>query len=44
LLYEMESPFSGASRGLVQGKIFDQHGVLVATTVQEGLMRQVVKD
>ena len=41
LLYEMESPFSGAGRGLVQGKIFDKHGTLVATTVQEGLMRRV---
>ena len=41
LLYEMESPFSGGGRGLVQGKIFDKHGTLVATTVQEGLMRQV---
>ncbi len=41
LLYEMESPFSGAGRGLVQGKIFDKQGTLVATTVQEGLMRQI---
>ncbi|MFT5711864.1 MAG: acyl-CoA thioesterase-2 [Glaciecola sp.] len=41
LLYEMESPFSGTGRGLVQGKVFDKHGTLVATTVQEGLMRQV---
>lgn len=43
LLYEMESPFSGKGRGLVQGKIFDKHGTLVATTVQEGLMRQVTQ-
>lgn len=41
LLYEMESPFSGNSRALVQGKIYDKHGQLVASTVQEGLMRQI---
>ena len=41
LLYEMHSPFSGNSRGLVQGKVFNQNGLLVATTVQEGLMRQI---
>ena len=41
LLYEMESPFSGTGRGIVQGKVFDKQGVLVATTVQEGLMRQI---
>ena len=43
LLYDMESPFSGGGRGLVQGKVFDKHGALVATTVQEGLMRQVIE-
>jgi len=41
LLYEMESPFSGNSRGLVQGKIFNRQGELVASAVQEGLIRQV---
>ena len=41
LLYEMESPFSGNARGLVQGKVFDRSGSLVASTLQEGLMRQV---
>ncbi|MBF7072781.1 acyl-CoA thioesterase II [Glaciecola sp. MH2013] len=41
LLYEMESPFSGTARGLVQGKVFDQSGSLVASTMQEGLMRQI---
>jgi acyl-CoA thioesterase-2 len=43
LMYEMESPFSGNSRALVQGKIFDKHGHLVATSVQEGLVRQIKK-
>ncbi|MDM7860891.1 acyl-CoA thioesterase II [Alteromonas sp. ASW11-36] len=38
-LYVMESPKSGNARGLVNGKIFNQHGVLVASTAQEGLVR-----
>ena len=41
LLYAMESPFSGGSRGLVRGQIFNQNGKLVASTMQEGLMRKV---
>ncbi|KHT59415.1 palmitoyl-CoA hydrolase [Alteromonas macleodii] len=41
LLYAMESPFSGGSRGLVRGQIFNQNGELVASTMQEGLMRKV---
>lgn len=41
LLYEMESPFSGNGRALVQGKIYDKEGHLIATAVQEGLMRQL---
>lgn len=41
LLYAMDSPFSGGARGLVRGQIFSQSGELVASTMQEGLMRQV---
>lgn len=41
LMYEMESPFSGNGRALVQGKIYNKEGVLVASSVQEGLFRQV---
>ncbi|AIF98977.1 acyl-CoA thioesterase II [Alteromonas australica] len=41
LLYAMESPFSGGSRGIVRGQIFNQAGELVASTTQEGLMRNV---
>jgi len=41
LLYAMDSPFSGGARGLVRGQIFTQQGELVASTSQEGLMRQV---
>ncbi|MGB2427774.1 MAG: acyl-CoA thioesterase domain-containing protein [Alteromonas sp.] len=38
-LYVMESPKSGNARGLVNGQLFDQNGVLVASTAQEGLVR-----
>jgi acyl-CoA thioesterase-2 len=41
LLYCAESPFSGGSRGLVRGQFFDRSGKLVASTMQEGLMRQI---
>jgi acyl-CoA thioesterase-2 len=41
LMYEMESPFSGNGRALVQGKIYNKEGLLVASSVQEGLLRQV---
>ncbi|NMH58442.1 acyl-CoA thioesterase domain-containing protein [Alteromonas ponticola] len=41
LLYAMESPFSGNARGIVKGQIFNQQGQLVASTMQEGLMRMV---
>lgn len=39
LLYVMESPRSGGSRGLNRGSLFTRQGVLVASTMQEGLMR-----
>lgn len=38
-LYSMESPYSGNARGLVNGKIFNKQGDLVASTIQEGLVR-----
>lgn len=41
LLYVMDSPFSGGARGLVKGQFFNQQGELVASAMQEGLMRQV---
>ncbi|MCC2615657.1 thioesterase family protein [Aestuariibacter halophilus] len=41
LLYSAESPFSGGARGLVRGQFFNQKGELVASTMQEGLMRKV---
>jgi acyl-CoA thioesterase-2 len=39
LLYDVESPSASASRGLSRGRFFDQEGRLVASTVQEGLLR-----
>ena len=44
LLYSMESPFSGGARGIVKGQLFNQQGQLVASTMQEGLMRQLPKE
>ena len=40
LLYAIDSPSSSGARGLVRGQLFDRDGVLVASCVQEGLMRQ----
>ena len=39
LLYDMEAISTSGSRGLVRGRIFDGRGALVASTIQEGLMR-----
>ncbi len=39
LMYDMHSPFSGNGRALVQGKIYNKQGELVASSVQEGLFR-----
>lgn len=37
--FSIESPFSGGGRAYVRGQIFDQHGQLVASASQEGLLR-----
>lgn len=39
LLYEMESPTTGGARGFTRGSIFSRSGELVASVVQEGLLR-----
>lgn len=39
LLYAIESPTACNSRGLVRGEIFDQSGNMVASAIQEGVMR-----
>lgn len=40
LLYELDSPWSGAGRGFARGTFYTRDGRLVATTAQEGLMRE----
>lgn len=40
LLYVLESPSASGARGLGRGLIYTREGVLVATVVQEGLIRQ----
>ncbi|MGL5007692.1 MAG: acyl-CoA thioesterase II [Plesiomonas sp.] len=40
LLYAVESPSASGARGLVRGHVFTRDGKLVATTAQEGLIRQ----
>ncbi|XP_062842824.1 acyl-coenzyme A thioesterase 8 [Trichomycterus rosablanca] len=42
MLYECESPWAGGSRGLVEGRLWRQDGVLAASCAQEGVLR--VKD
>jgi len=44
LLYCAESPFTGGARGLVRGQFFNRKGKLVASTMQEGLIRQIGED
>ncbi len=38
-LYDQESPWTGASRGLSRGSIYTRDGVLAVSVVQEGLLR-----
>jgi acyl-CoA thioesterase II len=40
LLYAQDSPSAGGARGLARGLIFAQDGNLVASVVQEGLLRE----
>lgn len=40
LLYVLDSPSASASRGYNRGSIFTEQGALVASVMQEGLMRQ----
>jgi acyl-CoA thioesterase-2 len=41
LLYAMDSPTASGSRGLVRGQLFDRGGQLVASTAQEGMIRDL---
>ncbi len=38
-LYDQESPWTGASRGLARGSIYTRDGALAVSVVQEGLLR-----
>ncbi|MBK9267011.1 MAG: acyl-CoA thioesterase II [Polyangiaceae bacterium] len=40
LLYSVDSPSASGARGLVRGQFFDSKGRLVASAVQEGLIRR----
>jgi acyl-CoA thioesterase-2 len=40
LLYAQDSPSSGAGRAFCRGSLFTRHGELVASTAQEGLVRE----
>ena len=40
LLYCMDSPSASNGRGLVRGQIYNRQGQLVASTMQEGVIRQ----
>ncbi|WP_300318847.1 acyl-CoA thioesterase II [Idiomarina sp.] len=39
VLYAIDSPSASGQRGLVRGQIYTRDGVLVASTIQEGVMR-----
>lgn len=40
VLYTQDSPSASASRGFCRGSLYARDGTLIASTVQEGLMRQ----
>jgi len=40
LLFSFDSPSASGARGLSRGQVFTRDGVLVASTAQEGLMRE----
>lgn len=44
LLYAIDSPSASNARGFTRGNIFDQEGRLVASVVQEGMVRMNRKD
>jgi acyl-CoA thioesterase-2 len=41
LLYSTDSPVASGARGFARGTVFTRDGVLVASTAQEGLIRQI---
>jgi acyl-CoA thioesterase-2 len=43
LLYTIESPNSANARGIAQGHIYTRNGILIASVVQEGLVRPIIR-
>ncbi len=43
LLYALDSPSASNTRGFTRGNIFTEDGILVASVVQEGLIREMKK-
>lgn len=41
LLYDLDAPSAFGGRGFTRGTVYDESGTLVASTAQEGLIRQV---
>jgi acyl-CoA thioesterase 8 len=39
MLYECDSPWTGGSRGMVQGRLWRRDGVLAVSCAQEGVIR-----
>lgn len=39
ILYDQSSPWAGGGRGMCHGRMYDSRGTLIATTIQEGLLR-----
>jgi len=42
LLYSTDSPSASNARGFARGSIYDQSGFLIASSAQEGLIRQII--
>ena len=40
LLYRIDSPNANGARALCRGSVFTRDGLLVASTAQEGMVRQ----
>ncbi len=40
-LFDLDAPFAGGARGFNRGLIYNESGELVASAVQEGLMRPI---
>ncbi|MCY4176165.1 MAG: acyl-CoA thioesterase II [Acidimicrobiaceae bacterium] len=43
LLYDQHTPSAGGARGLATGRVFTRDGRLVASVVQEGLIRRIAR-